>query len=141
MPDFMKEFYNKCNGDGKRAMEDLANEYEHVRREFFETTYNHKRAFQKDWNKLTGENKVLTPEEAIAPFNHEYTERAKALLKDNAQAPTNQGKHNPDKQTHAHKGNIGSEAHGELSPARQKFLDNLKSIRAKSEKPNQVPRT
>lgn len=126
IPEFMKPYYDGSNAAGKSAIKKLARAYEEERSAFFETTFNEKQAFQRDWNKMTGDKKVLKHEEAIAPINYKYQEKAKEVAIANGykeqqvQAPTPQPTVKP----------------ATKNPKQQQFLDNLRTMRERQQQTN-----
>lgn len=125
IPEFMKPYYDGSNATGKSAIKNLARAYEEERRTFFETTFNEKKAFQRDWNKMTGDKKVLTQEEAIAPINYKYQEKAKevAIANGYKEQAAQQVAQPPQPAVQP----------APKNPKQQQFLDNLRTMRERQQ--------
>lgn len=72
IPAFMQEFYDSSNDEGREELKCIADYYRDEKSLFLQTTFNLKRSFQRDWNRLTGENHKLTVESALAPLHDKY---------------------------------------------------------------------
>lgn len=123
IPEFMREYYNGSNTQGRKAIEKLAEKYENERRTFFETTFNAKQQFQRDWNKLTGGKELLTHEKAWAPHHNIYQEQVKAVAVANGCKQTVQ----PKPYKHSDAPPIKTKT------SREQFLDNMSSMRKKQQ--------
>jgi len=115
IPEFMQEYYQGSDIEGRYNIERLARQYSDEQATFLQTTYVEKQEFLKDWNKRTGQRHQLTPDDALAPMRQEYSEKAKQLAlehgyKEQATETSNQ------------------EA-TDIKPNREAFLANLKSMR------------
>lgn len=128
IPEFMKKYYDGSDSQGREAISKLAASYEDERRLFFETTFNEKQAFQRDWNKLTGEHKELTHTEAIAPMDHIYEERAREIAKGHGYNEQSRQNEVPPEQVKAE-----PKKPEECKNVRQEFLDNLEAMRQRQQ--------
>lgn len=151
IPDFMRKHYEGSSSEGKKAISKLAAEYEEERRMFFETTFNEKQAFQRDWNRLTGERKTLSHDEAIAPIDQKYEEKAREIAVTHSkeeqpkqeqaaadvhgQAKQEQAKEDKQEQQQERAAVKQAEqaAAAECKTKRQEFLDTLESMRQRQQ--------
>jgi len=79
IPDFMQKYHQGINHEGQDEINQLAGKYEEDRAVFLQTTFVEKQQFQRDWNKLTGQRKELTADEALKPMQAEYLEKTQAI--------------------------------------------------------------
>jgi|GEM_PF-3064067 len=79
IPEFMKKYYEGCDEEGQEHIKVVAARYEHQKQLFYQTTFNHKSEFQKDWNRLAGQRNQLTEDEAIKPLNDKYEAQVKEI--------------------------------------------------------------
>ena len=151
IPEFMRKYYEGSNGDGKEAISKLAADYQEERRTFFETTFNEKQAFQRDWNRVTGQHRELSHEEAIAPIDNKYEGKAREVAMANGygekqqqeqsaahtpeqveQEQSKEAKQEQQETKEAVKQEEKAQA-AECKTTRQEFLENLESMRQRQQ--------
>lgn len=126
IPDFMREYYEESDMEGRQPITELARQYSDERATFLQTTYVEKQAFLRDWNKLTGQRKELTPDDALAPLRQQYAEKAKELAV-----------------KHSHKEQpveTGNQEATNIKPDKETFLANLKTMRERQAAQQMRPR-
>ncbi len=79
IPDFMKKYYDGSDEEGKVFLEQMAEQYERERQKYMQNEFVQKTAFQTDWNRVTGSNKQLDPDEAVSHIKEKFEARAKEL--------------------------------------------------------------
>lgn len=79
IPEFMIKYYRGSDHHGQEDIAGLAKVYQDERATFLQTVFVEKQLFQRDWIKLTGKGKPLTVDEALAPMNAKYEEKAKEI--------------------------------------------------------------
>ncbi|HEY1011006.1 MAG TPA: hypothetical protein VGE58_12885 [Daejeonella sp.] len=153
IPEFMRKYYEGSNSDGKEAISKLAADYQEERRTFFETTFNEKQAFQRQWNRVTGEHRELSQEEAIAPIDYKYEEKAREVAMANGYGEKQQQEqeqaadHTPEqvkqeqlkeakqeqREAQAAVKQAEQAQAAECKATRQEFLENLESMRQRQQ--------
>jgi hypothetical protein len=118
IPDFMQKYFNGSNSQGRDAITKLAAAYEDEKRHFFETTFNKKQSFQRDWNKLTGGKKELTHDEAWAPQQKIYTEKVAIIAYSNGY-----------KEPLVDERQVSKMPNRPTAKTKEQFLENLKLMR------------
>ncbi len=128
IPDFMKKYHQGSDYEGQAILENLGKQYQDERATFLQTTFVQKQAFQRDWNKLTGQSKQLTVDEALKPMQAQYNEQAKKIATAHGYQEQQQGQ---DKQD-------GQQKNPDAKPQqdRNDFLQKLRSQREQT-KPTQ----
>ncbi|MBN8669397.1 MAG: hypothetical protein J0L80_01840 [Chitinophagales bacterium] len=138
IPDFMQAYYQDTDVEGKKQLENLARHYSEERAIFLQTIFVSKQQFLRDWNKLMGEKKVLTADQALAPMRHKYSEAAAEIVLNRSEEieRENQKEKEPKDDDEEDQDQLTLD----LKMSREAFLANAKSIRKQSARQQARPR-
>lgn len=127
IPEFMEGYYRESNNTGRERIERLAGTYSEERAVFLQTVFVSKQEFLRDWNKLTGQKKQLTADEALAPIREKYAEQAKRIAQEHSYAQDVE-KPKPKEEQKPKDEQLGFDFKADT----QSFLANLESMRKRT---------